>query len=294
MVQRHRKEGMMSSGADKIAALKAEFESKRQEFKTSETALVGKVESWKEQLGEIEERLRAAEWEAALETVETELKPLYGRERKTEAEIARCANDLFTAARKAADRINDLEGDVARLRQEIRSSEDRLIQAAPQDEDTLKEALAAKRAEAAGDLEVADYADGARALLRHLKVMAGHGDAESELFARTFGEVPAPIRNIYRAVTGSRNRLRIREDRLLMMSGITEPRIVLAREQLAAHLEQMRKQGLIRYDQEGDTYRIYKAGEPGSAGLGTLDSGTRRPSVRATNGQPDSVVPAHR
>lgn len=281
----------MSSGADKIAALRDEFESKRQQFKKNEAALVGEVEAWKEQIGDLEERLRGAEWEAAGETVETQLKPLYERERKAEAEIARSANDLFAAARKAADRINDLENELARLRREIRSSEDQLIQAAPHNEDTLKQALAAKRVEAARDLEVADYAEGARALLRHLKVMAGHGDVESELFARTFGEVPAPIRNIYRAVTGSRNRLRIREDRLLMMSGITEPRIVLAREQLGAHLEQMRKQGLIRYDQEGDTYWIYKAGEPGSAGLGSY--GTRRPSVRATTAQPDLVTPAH-
>lgn len=250
---------------EKISALRADFEANSQKFKKAEARLTQRADSWKTKVAEAEEQLDEALWEEMLETVEKELKPLYLRERQKEAEIVTRANRLVATARKAADKIKSIKEGVADVRGEIRSLEDRLIQADSDGGAKLKDALAAKKAEAASECEVPDHSDGAYALLRHLNVMAGEGDAVSQLFARSFGHVPEAVKRIYQAVTGSGGRLKTREDQLLMLSGVKEPRIIAARDKLARHLEDMQNQGLIRYEKEGDYYSVTAAAAPQAA-----------------------------
>ena len=264
----------MASVEAKVSALKAEFEGNRKKFRKVQSRLKGEADSWQVQVEETEKRLEEALWEEALDTVENELKPLYVRERQKEAETVTRSNRLLATTRKAADKINSIQNDLADLRQEIKSLEDRLIQADPDGSARLKEALAFKKAEAATECEVPDHSDDAYALLRHLNVIAGAGDAVTQRFARSFGHVPEPAKKIYRAVTGLGGKLRTREDRLVMLAGIREPRIIAARDQVARYLDDMRTEGLIQYEKEGDYYLITDAAAAPRSGMAV-----GRPSV---------------
>ncbi|MDI6729813.1 MAG: hypothetical protein QMD44_12950 [Thermodesulfovibrionales bacterium] len=84
---------------------------------------------------------------------------------------------------------------------------------------------------------------------------------DEELLDEDFGYLPSYAQNIYDEVKRAGSKaVRAREDELIRLAGIPEPRIIKAREVLKKHLDKLEDNNLIQYEKEGDIY-ILKGSE---------------------------------
>lgn len=246
----------MTKVSQAIENLKSRLDEKRAEIDATERTLQDQIEQKQKEKEQLEEALRDQAWQEKLESVDKALVALYREQRKKEDEINRAINKVFNLAAKVVEKINLMFKDIEELKKKTAVIERRLIQPAEDgDRDTeMRDAMEFRRAEVAREVEVIEEVKGGLSLVREVNAALGEGEPEHELLRRIAERLPLYAQNIYDEVRRSGGRpVRVREDELIRVARIPEPRIIQARTELRKNLDVLLRKELVTWEEEGDT-----------------------------------------
>jgi hypothetical protein len=239
----------------RIGDVKAQIEAKKKEIDQKEKDLQTQLEMGRQSLAEMEAELKEAQWQEKLERVEKQLVQLYREERKKENEINQAINKVFNKAARDVKKINFIFKDLNELKKNISSIENQLIRSDDTHDLKIKEAIEFKKAEITREIEVTEEVKGGVSLVREVNVALGiQEESDQELFGRIVNRLPVYAQNIYDEVIRAGGKpVKAKEDELIRVAKIPEPRIIKARDELKKNLKVLVEKDLITYEAEGKT-----------------------------------------
>jgi len=251
----------MSGAVATVKDIERELEQKREELAETENNLKARLQQKQEEIAEVEKALRESQWQEKLEKVDKELAAFYREERKKADQINRAVNKLFNAAAKSVGKINRMLTEMRELKRKISTTENGLVRTDDGKDLSMKEAMEFKRAEVATEIELAEQVRGGVSLVREVNAALGVQDeSDEEFFGRAADRFSSYAQNIYAEVRRAGGKpVRAREDELIRVARIPEPRIIRAREELRKNLDVLVEKELIVYEQEGDTLTLREA-----------------------------------
>ncbi|ODS33506.1 MAG: hypothetical protein SCARUB_01330 [Candidatus Scalindua rubra] len=149
-------------------------------------------------------------------------------------------------------------GELEGLRKEISKKEDLLIRKGGEQDLLVRDALEFKKAEIDREIKVSQQVEGALSLIKEVNRTKGlEGKLSDMLVGRKADTLSSYARNIYLELTENRSRIiKQKEDALVKLASIPEPRIIKAREELQRCLSELEEDNLIVYEKKGADYVI--------------------------------------
>ena len=238
--------------------LRAQIEAKKNEIEAKEKDLQAQLEKEREALGEREAALKEAQWQEKIEAAEKEIGQLCRQKRRKEKDINQALNKLFQETSKGVEKINTMFGELEESKKEISIGEDSLIRKGGEDGLLAKDALEFKKAEIDREIRVPQQAEGALSLIKEVNRTKGlKGELSDMLVGRKADTLPSYARNIYSELMENRSRvIKQKEDALVKLAGIPEPRIIKAREELQRCLDELEDDNLIVVEKDGVEFTI--------------------------------------
>ena len=251
----------MSGAVATVKNIERELEQKRKELAETEDNLKARLQEKQEEIAEVEKALSESQWQEKLDKVEEQLVAFYREERGKADQINRAVNKLFNAAAKGVEKINQMLTEIQELKKKISTIETGLVRTDDGKDLSMKEAMEFKRAEVAREIELAEQVKGGVSLVREVNAALGVQDeSDEEFFGRAAHRFSSYAQNIYDEVRRAGGKpVRAREDELIRVARIPEPRIIRAREELRKNLDVLVEKELIVYEQEGDILTIREA-----------------------------------
>ncbi len=155
-------------------------------------------------------------------------------------------NELFQKASKRVEVINTLFGELEALKKEISKIEDSMIRKEGGHDLQAKDALEFKKVEIDREIKVPHQAEGAFSVVKEVNRIKGfQGRLSDMLVGRKADTLSSYARNIFTELMENRTRIiKQKEDALVKMAGIAEPRIVKARDELQRCIEELEEENL--------------------------------------------------
>ena len=247
---------------DHAEDLRAQVEAKRKDIEAKELKLQAQLEKERKSLEKKEIALKEAQWQEKLEVAEKEIGPLYRSQRQKEKKISGAMNDLFQEASKRVEAINALFGELETLKKEISQIEDSMVRKEGGHDLQAKDALEFKKVEIDREIKVPQQSKGAFSVVKEVNRIKGfQGSLSDMLVGRKADTLSSYARNIFTELMENRARIiKNKEDAMVKLAGIAEPRIVKAREELEKCLEELEEENLISYEKDGVDYVIRGTG----------------------------------
>lgn len=216
------------------------------------------MEREQEDLQDMETALKDVQWQEKVGVAEREIGQLYRDQRKKEKNINKAVNELFHKSSKRVEEINGMFGELEGLRKEISKKEDLLIRKGGEQDLLVRDALEFKKAEIDREIKVSQQVEGALSLIKEVNRTKGlEGKLSDMLVGRKADTLSSYARNIYLELTENRSRIiKQKEDALVKLASIPEPRIIKAREELQRCLSELEEDNLIVYEKKGADYVI--------------------------------------
>ncbi|MFQ5887598.1 MAG: hypothetical protein ACE5HY_02755 [Candidatus Hydrothermarchaeales archaeon] len=224
-----------------------------------------KKEASTQELEELSEALKEAQWQAKLKIIDTEIAPLFREVKEKENEVNRGTNQFVEELIPKVQDLNKMFMAIESLKGRIRDIEARLSQDGDRIE--LQKTFKLKYEEIANEIEVEEKPPNYFAIVKYINSNLGLQEKMHKLLFRTRDDLSPLAYEVYSFIEdrGKQKPLRVRESDLLRSSGISETRIIDARDKLARCLDELKNNSLIIYERKGDFYNIEVAREARSA-----------------------------
>ncbi len=241
-----------------IEDLTAQIEAKKKEIEVKEGDLHAQLEKEREVLQEKEIALKEAHWQEKIEVAEREIGQLYRKQRQKEKSINQAMNELFHNTSKRVEQINAMFNEMEALQKEISKKEDSLIRQGGEHDLLVKDALEFRKVQIDRENKVPQQTEGALSLIKEVNRTKGlQGSLSDMLVGKKADTLSSYARNIFTELMGNRSRLiKNKEDALVKLAGIAEPRIIKAREELQRCLKELEGDSLIVCEKDGVDYVI--------------------------------------
>ena len=241
-----------------IEDLRVQIEAKKKEIEAKEGNLQAQLEKEREVLQEKEIALKEAHWQEKIGIAEKEIGQLYRKQRQKEKSISKTMNDLFREASKRVEDINAMFGEMEGLKKEISKKEDSMIRKGGEHDLQAKDALEFKKVQIDREIKVPLQIEGALSLVKEVNRTKGlQGTLSDMLVGKKADTLSSYARNIYIELMENRSRIiKNKEDALVKLAGIAEPRIIKAREELQRCLKELEEDNLIVCEKDGVDYVI--------------------------------------
>ncbi|MCK4389591.1 MAG: hypothetical protein KAV83_05055 [Desulfobacterales bacterium] len=239
----------------KIEQLKDQVEAKREEISKLETT----KEASKQELEDLTEALKQAEWQAKLDIIDTEIAPLFREVKEKENEFSRGINQFVEKLKPKMQDLNSIFMTIESLKGKMKDIETTLLHDG--DRVKLQKTFKLKYDEIANEIEVEEKIPKYLAIIKYINSNLGLQEKMDKLFFRTRDNLSPSAFQIYSSVVdrGKQKPFRVRESDLLKFSQISETRIIDARDKLAQSLDELKNNSLITYERKGDFYNIQVA-----------------------------------
>ena len=241
-----------------IGDLNAQIEAQKKLIEDRESDLQAKLEKERQVLAEKETALKEANWKEKVEVAEKKIGRLYRKHRQKEKIISKAMNELFQGASKKVENINAMFGELEGLKKEISKKENSLIRKGGEHDVLIKDAIEFNKVQIDREIKAPQQVEGALSLIREVNRTKGlQGSLSDMLIGRKADTLSSYAGNIYTELMENRTRIiKNKEDGLVKLAGIAEPRIIKAREELQRSLKELEENDLISYEKNGVDYVI--------------------------------------
>ena len=241
-----------------IEHLNVQIEAQKKLIEDREGDLQAKLEKEMQVLAEKEAALKEAHWKEKVELAEKKIGPLYRKHRQKEKIISEAMNKLFQGASKKVEDINAMFGELEGLKKEISKKENSLIRKDGEHDVLVKDAIELNKVQIDREIKAPQQIEGALSLIREVNRTKGlQGSLSDMLIGRKADMLSSYAGNIYTELMENRSRIiKMKEEGLVKLAGIAEPRIIKAREELQRSLKELEENDLISYEKNGVDYVI--------------------------------------
>ena len=244
--------------ADEVDDIKAQIEAKKREIEAKESDLQAQLEKERQSLAEKETALKEARLQEKMEIVEGEIGESYRQKRGKEKGVNEALNTLFQETLQRVEGINAMFDELEGLKKEMSQKEAPLIRKGGDDDLLGRDALELKKANIDREIKVPPQVEGAFSLIKEINRTRGlEGSLSDTLVGKKADTLSSYARTIYQELMENRSRvIKQKEDALVKLAGIPEPRIIKAREELQKSLRELEEDNLIVCENEGVDYTI--------------------------------------